>query len=354
MHIALAALGLGLAGPPTRLPAFHTAARAPVARPSVVAAEDSQSSRLREEVGAVRQGALFVWPAPGGRGDRHVFCRNLAPRRGGRRARAGARLLVNLGVDLAAAIGTVGARPAGARLAAQAAERGRRDSGAARRARRRRRRRAPARRPPRDKLPRRVVIVAAPEAVLADAPRRRGGVGGARRRRHARRAARGGRRRRRRRAGRRQRARRRHGAPRAAGGRRWNDVVGTELATAVAQNADAAARGSRSSSRRWARRHASPGHAVVGRPCRTSTRAAPRPRHRQHLDGTLSRFWYWHVCSSLPRYYPETHHPSGADFNRSVAVGERGRTSGAAASSGTSTVNGEPSTWAPRIVTEIR
>ena len=59
------ALSLGLAGPPSRLPAFHTAARAPVARPSVVVAEEySQSSRLREEVEApFAKVRLFVWPA---------------------------------------------------------------------------------------------------------------------------------------------------------------------------------------------------------------------------------------------------------------------------------------------------
>ena len=120
MHIALAALSLGLAGPPSRLPAFHTAARAPVARPSVVVAEEySQSSRLREEVEApFAKVRLFVWPAlMAGAAIATYFAGTslLAEAVGAREPAPDS--LVNLGVDLAAvaAIGTVWRRDLRAR-----------------------------------------------------------------------------------------------------------------------------------------------------------------------------------------------------------------------------------------------
>ena len=114
------ALSLGLAGPPSRLPAFHTAARAPVARPSVVVAEEySQSSRLREEVEApFAKVRLFVWPAlMAGAAIATYFAGTslLAEAVGAREPAPDS--LVNLGVDLAAvaAIGTVWRRDLQAR-----------------------------------------------------------------------------------------------------------------------------------------------------------------------------------------------------------------------------------------------
>ena len=111
---------LGLAGPPSRLPAFHTAARAPVARPSVVVAEEySQSSRLREEVEApFAKVRLFVWPAlMAGAAIATYFAGTslLAEAVGAREPAPDS--LVNLGVDLAAvaAIGTVWRRDLQAR-----------------------------------------------------------------------------------------------------------------------------------------------------------------------------------------------------------------------------------------------
>ena len=245
------ALSLGLAGPPSRLPAFHTAARAPVARPSVVVAEEySQSSRLREEVEApFAKVRLFVWPAlMAGAAIATYFAGTslLAEAVGAREPAPDS--LVNLGVDLAAvaAIGTVWRRDlqardsrlkrlsAGAAMAALRVELGGDATGVLPLADLRAGR----------KLPRRVVIVAAPEAVLADSLRAAeaasaalaaadmlvvplavadgGGVAAPA-------------------AGSVPGAGAAHLALPAGGG--WNDVVGTELATAVAQNADAAARG---------------------------------------------------------------------------------------------------------------
>ena len=245
------ALSLGLAGPPSRLPAFHTAARAPVARPSVVVAEEySQSSRLREEVEApFAKVRLFVWPAlMAGAAIATYFAGTslLAEAVGAREPAPDS--LVNLGVDLAAvaAIGTVWRRDlqardsrlkrlsAGAAMAALRVELGGDAAGVLPLADLRAGR----------KLPRRVVIVAAPEAVLADSLRAAeaasaalaaadmlvvplavadgGGVAAPA-------------------AGSVPGAGAAHLALPAGGG--WNDVVGTELATAVAQNADAAARG---------------------------------------------------------------------------------------------------------------
>jgi len=172
------ALSLGLAGPPSRLPAFHTAARAPVARPSVVVAEEySQSSRLREEVEApFAKVRLFVWPAlMAGAAIATYFAGTslLAEAVGAREPAPDS--LVNLGVDLAAvaAIGTVWRRDlqardsrlkrlsAGAAMAALRVELGGDAAGVLPLADLRAGR----------KLPRRVVIVAAPEAVLADSLR---------------------------------------------------------------------------------------------------------------------------------------------------------------------------------------
>ena len=128
----------------------------------------------------------------------------------------------------------------------------------------------------------------------------------------------------------------------------WQDVVGTELATAVAQNADAAARGFTLILKKNGR----VGTRRLGMPSWDGLVQDVDARRAGGLDTAniytrmLSRFCYWHVFSTLFLRRREAHHQSGAVFNRSVAVGERGRVSGAAASSGTSTVaNGEPSTW---------
>ena len=85
-------------------------ARAPVARPSVVVAEEySQSSRLREEVEApFAKVRLFVWPAlMAGAAIATYFAGTslLAEAVGAREPAPDS--LVNLGVDLAALLGEV-------------------------------------------------------------------------------------------------------------------------------------------------------------------------------------------------------------------------------------------------------